>query len=84
MNIASLQYILLSESHTSSITKVAFDEGAHERFATIAQDGTIKVWDPQEYTVVSTSYPRKEQGAGAMPLALAFANILFSGWSDGR
>ena len=84
VNLSSLEYILISESHTNSILKVVFDEGKNERFATIAQDGTIKVWDLAEYTVISTSYARKEQEAKSTPLCLAFANILFSGWSDGR
>jgi WD40 repeat protein len=77
----------LSESHTNTILKVAFDMGAShggERFATISSDGSIKVWDLAEYAVISTSYPRKEQERGVTPLSLAFANILFSGWSDGR
>lgn len=76
--------MMISESHMNTVTKVAFDEGGHERFATISSDGTIKVWDLNEYAVISTSYPRKEQDRGAVPLSLAFANILFSGWSDGR
>lgn len=61
-----------------------FDQGQNERFATVSADGTIKVWDMEEYCVVSTSFARKEQEQGAVPLCLAFANILFSGWSDGR
>lgn len=75
---------MLSESHTNTILKVVFDQGQNERFATISSDGTIKVWDLAEYAVISTSFARKEQDRGAYPLSLAFANILFSGWSDGR
>jgi WD40 repeat protein len=87
VNLSSLQSMTLSESHTNTILKVAFDLGAShggERFATISSDGSIKVWDLAEYAVISTSYPRKEQERGVTPLSLAFANILFSGWSDGR
>lgn len=84
INLSTLQYILISESHTAAIVKVAFDEGQAERFATACSDGTIKVWDLVEYTVISTARARKEQERGASPLCLAFANILLSGWSDGR
>lgn len=64
--------------------KVAFDDGRSDRFATASMDGTIKVWDIVEYIVISTSKARREQEAGAVPLCLAFADILLSGWSDGR
>ena len=79
-----MQYILISESHTDSVVKVVFDEGQNERFATASLDGTLKVWDLVEYSVISTSRARREQERGAVPQCLAFANILISGWSDGR
>jgi WD40 repeat protein len=84
VNLASLQYILISESHCGPILKVAFDQGQQDRFATISMDGTIKVWDLEEYAVICTAYARKEQERGSYPLSLAFANLLFSGWSDGK
>ena len=34
--------------------------------------------------MISTARARKEQERGATPQCLAFANILISGWSDGR
>jgi WD40 repeat protein len=84
VNLTSMQYIVISESHTASVLKVAFDEGEHARFATASADGTLKVWDLVEYSVISTSHARREQERGAIPLCLAFANMLISGWSDGR
>ncbi len=79
-----MKYILISESHTQSVLKIAFDDGHNERFATVSMDGTIKVWDLVEYTVIATATSRKEQERGVVPLCLAFANIVLSGWSDGR
>ncbi len=79
-----MKYILISESHTQPILKIAFDDGQNERFATASLDGTIKVWDLVEYTVIATAVCRKEQERGVVPLSLAFANIVLSGWSDGR
>ena len=84
INLSTMQYILISESHTSNIVQIAFDEGQNERFATACIDGTKKVWDLVEYTVITTAKARKEQERGAHPLCLAFANILLSGWSDGK
>lgn len=84
VNLSSLQSIVISESHTAGVLKVVFDEGSNERFATASADGTLKVWDTAEYTVISTSRARREQDRGAIPLCLAFANMLISGWSDGK
>ncbi len=84
VNLATLQYIMISESHTNAITKVVFDQGQLERFATISTDGVIKVWDLEDYAVISTSFARREQDQGAVPLSIQFTNLLFSGWSDGR
>ncbi len=84
VNLTTMQYIVIAESHTASVLKVAFDEGQNERFATASADGTLKVWDLVEYTVISTSHARREQERGSIPLCLAFANMLISGWSDGR
>lgn len=84
VNLTTLQYILISESHTGSVLKVAFDEGQNERFATASADGTLKVWDLVEYTVIATAHARREQERGSIPQCLAFANMLISGWSDGR
>lgn len=54
------------------------------RMATASEDAVIRVWDIDEYEVMATCYPRKEQEPHARPLALVFCNLLFSGWSDGR
>lgn len=55
------------------------------RFATAcAGDNSIKVWDVAEYAVIATCFPRREQKADARPLSIVFADIIISGWSDGR
>lgn len=41
------------------------------------------MWDLVEYAVISTALPRREQGASAKPLCLAFTNLIISGWSCG-
>jgi WD40 repeat protein len=76
--------MVISESHSKRVNKVAVDEGNRERFAAASEDGTIRVWDITEYVVISTAVARKEQARGATPLCLAFADMLYSGWSDGK
>lgn len=84
VNLSTFQYILISESHTAPIVKVAYDKGSNERFATASSDGTLRVWDIVEYAMICTARARKEQERGTTPQCLVFANILISGWSDGR
>jgi WD40 repeat protein len=83
VNLKTLQSIDLTESHVKSINTVVFDEGGHDRFATSSQDGTLKVWDIVECVVVTTCRPLPGQHM-ALPTCLAFADMLYSGWSDGR
>lgn len=85
INLSSSQSLALSEAHTDSVLKVAFDQGNNpDRIASISADHTIKVWDLSDYAVVCTAYCRREQEPGAQPWSLAFNNMLFSGWSDGK
>eukprot|EP01038_Epipyxis_sp_PR26KG_P004495 gene4495-6351_t len=86
LNLNTFQFIIISESHTQSVIKMAFDQGgnSNERFATSATDGTIKVWDLAEYMVISTAFPRKDQARGVLATSLAFSDIIISGWTDGK
>jgi hypothetical protein len=76
--------IILKKLIFIKIKNKLFKIGRHMRFATASNDGTIKTWDLVEYFVISTSFPRKDQERGVTPLCLAFADLLLSGWSDGR
>jgi WD40 repeat protein len=84
VNVNSGQYIIISESHTSSVVAVAYAIGQSDRFATASSDGTIRVWDAAEYAVLTVAVARREQEGGVTPFCLAFADMIFSGWSDGR
>lgn len=84
VNIANRQFITISESHTSTIVATAFALGSNDRFATASLDGTIRVWDIAEYAVIATARSRREQAGDVTPQCLQFADVLLSGWSDGR
>lgn len=87
VNLATLEYFSLSEAHTDSITCITFSLSRGDRFATGSKDGTIRVWDLAEYAVTGSVAPRKEADAGIYrfyPLCLSYADIIISGWSDGK
>jgi WD40 repeat protein len=84
VNAMNGQYIIISESHTRSVVAVAYAVDQNDRFATASSDGTIRVWDAAEYAVLVVAVARREQERGVVPQCLAFADMIFSGWSDGR
>lgn len=84
VNLVTMKYIIISESHTKTISAISFDLGNADRFATASSDGTIRVWDLAEYVVSCTIRARKDQVRGATPVCIAFADIIYSGWSDGK
>jgi WD40 repeat protein len=84
LNVATMQHITISEAHTDSVVAVAFSPGNSERLGTASMDGTCKVWDLAEYTVISTARPLKGQERGAYPTCIGMSDVMLSGWSDGR
>ncbi|CEG44769.1 wd40 repeat protein [Plasmopara halstedii] len=76
----SLQKKLLSENHSNAVVQVAYTSNVSDRFATISQDCTIRIWDASDYTVATCCFVR---GAGA-PTSLHYSlDVLLSGWTDG-
>jgi len=84
INLSTMQFITIAESHTEAITAVAFAPGQSDKLATSSLDGTIKVWDLAEYLVISTARGLKSQGPDVKPISLAMSDMILSGWSDGR
>ncbi|CAK4090594.1 unnamed protein product [Aphanomyces euteiches] len=71
---------LLSENHSDGVISIAFAAGHSDRFATIAKDCTIRIWDGSDYSVLVRQVV---QNAG-MPTSLAFSlDIVLTGWQDG-
>lgn len=54
---------------------------ASDRFATISDDCTVRVWDASDYSVI-TRVGVKDAG---VPLSLVYTlDLLISGWQDGQ
>ncbi|EQC29262.1 hypothetical protein SDRG_12930 [Saprolegnia diclina VS20] len=70
---------LLCENHFRGVLAVAFATES-DRFATLASDCTVRIWDASDYSVVVAA---SVHDAG-MPHCLAYSlDILLTGWSDG-
>jgi len=71
---------LHSENPPAAVNCIAFPIAVSDRFATGCADGTIRVWDLNDYSVPTRAYVRD---AGE-PLCLDYAiECIISGWQDG-
>lgn len=52
LTTSSLNTLLLSETHSAAVTDVAYAPKVSERFCTSSADGTLRIWDASDYTVV--------------------------------
>ena len=86
VDIHTKQSVTLSESHTGGITAVSYSPVRKDRLATSSVDGSIRVWDLIEYTVVAVCRALRDQDKEARPTCLVYTDSqqLLSGWSDGR
>ena len=85
VDIDTKQPVTLSESHTGGITAVSYSPVRKDRLATSSIDGSIRVWDLIEYTVVAVCRSQRDQEKEARPTCLVYTDTqLLSGWSDGR
>mmetsp|Transcript_9656 Transcript_9656/g.18846 ORF Transcript_9656/g.18846 Transcript_9656/m.18846 type:complete len:608 (-) Transcript_9656:5793-7616(-) len=71
----------ISENHTQPMTHVAFPRGVSDKFATSSEDGTIRIWDGSDYSVISRCSASQ---AGAPLVFVLTLEVVFSGWQDGR
>jgi cilia- and flagella-associated protein 52 len=83
-NMNSFQNIVISESHSNSVTAISFSRQRNDRFASSSVDGTIRVWDLAEYSVICTSTSIRNQERGTYPTCISYDAMIISGWSDGK
>jgi len=75
--------MLLCENHTEPVVDTYFMPGISDKFSTCSEDGTIRLWDSNDYSVFAR--------CTAQASNLIFPNcstfndeVIFSGWSDGK
>lgn len=51
MRTADLSQMLLCENHTLPVLHVWFMPGVSDKFITCSEDGTIRLWDSNDYSV---------------------------------
>lgn len=81
VRVLDLSHILLTENHTNSITNFYSLNDRNYRFGTCSLDGTIRLWNPFDYSVYSRIY----FNADIKPNCLVFTeDLIVSGWTDSK
>jgi cilia- and flagella-associated protein 52 len=76
---SDLANVVISESHTRPMTYVNFPVGVSDKFATSSEDGTIRIWDGSDYSVISRCV------APGVPTCFVLTlEIVISGWDDSK
>jgi len=83
MRVSDFSKMLLCENHTAPVLDVYYMPGVSDKFSSCSEDGTIRIWDANDYSV-STRCTVMTTG-GVHPTCAVFTDeVVFSGWSDGR
>jgi WD40 repeat protein len=53
LRTSDFSQMLLCESHTESVNSIWFMPGVSDRFITSCGDGTVRLWDSNDYSVIA-------------------------------
>jgi len=75
--------MLLCENHTEPVLDVYYMNGVSDKFSTCSEDGSIRLWDANDYSVISRCSVMA--ATGVYPNCSIFTDeVIISGWSDGK
>jgi WD40 repeat protein len=85
LRVSDFSQMLLSENHTQPVVQVSYMNGQSDQFLTCSIDGTLRVWDANDYSVKSRCVSNAKVVESIYPMCGLFTEeIILSGWSDGK
>ena len=85
IRVSDFSNMLLAENHTDAVLDVNYMAGLSDRFITSSTDGTIRLWDANDYSVKSRCINGEANISGVYPTCSMFTDeVILSGWSDGK
>ena len=85
IRVSDFSNMLLAENHTDAVLDVNYMAGLSDRFITSSTDGTIRLWDANDYSVKSRCINGEANISGIYPTCSMFTDeVILSGWSDGK
>ena len=86
MRVSDFSKMLLCENHTDPVLDVFYMNEVSDKFSTCSEDGSIKLWDANDYSVISRcTVMAAGTATGVFPNCSIFTDeVIISGWSDGK
>jgi len=81
VRLDGLQTLCICSNHSGKVKCVAYAPESSDKFATVSEDCTLRIWDAGDYTVSTTAHVKD---AGAPSCLVYSLDMLVSGWADGR
>jgi len=83
MRVSDFSKMLLCENHTEAALDVTYMNGVSDKFSTCSEDGTIRLWDSNDYSVIARC--AVATAVAVYPTCSTFTDeVIISGWSDGK
>jgi WD40 repeat protein len=83
MRVSDFSKMLLCENHTEPVLDVFYMPGVSDKFSTCSEDGTVRLWDSNDYSVISRC--AIVSAVGIHPNVSLFTDeVMITGWNDGK
>jgi WD40 repeat protein len=83
MRVSDFSKMLLCENHTEPVLDTFYMPGVSDKFSTCSEDGTCRLWDSNDYSVISRC--SIVSAAGIFPNCSLFTDeVMITGWNDGK
>lgn len=85
IRVSDFSQMLMAENHTEPVVHVNYMPNVSDKFITSSLDGTMRLWDANDYSVKARCVNGMSSIAGVYPICSLFTDeIILSGWSDGK